>query len=58
LPRAVSGIVDRQIELGVDSVNDGECAKAGIAERIVNYARLVGRENVQTGTDCGGCGRS
>src|SRR5882762_5381786 len=24
-----------------------------IAERIVNYARLVGRENVQTGTDCG-----
>ena len=24
-----------------------------VAERIVNYARLVGRENVQTGTDCG-----
>ena len=24
-----------------------------IAERIVNYANLVGRENVQTGTDCG-----
>jgi 5-methyltetrahydropteroyltriglutamate--homocysteine methyltransferase len=24
-----------------------------IAERIVRYARLVGRENVQTGTDCG-----
>jgi 5-methyltetrahydropteroyltriglutamate--homocysteine methyltransferase len=24
-----------------------------VAERIVNYANLVGRENVQTGTDCG-----
>jgi len=24
-----------------------------VAERIVNYAKLVGRENVQTGTDCG-----
>ena len=24
-----------------------------VAERIVNYARLVGRENVQTSTDCG-----
>jgi 5-methyltetrahydropteroyltriglutamate--homocysteine methyltransferase len=24
-----------------------------VAERIVNYARIVGRENVQTGTDCG-----
>jgi 5-methyltetrahydropteroyltriglutamate--homocysteine methyltransferase len=24
-----------------------------IAERLVNYAKLVGRENVQTGTDCG-----
>ena len=24
-----------------------------VAERLVNYARLVGRENVQTGTDCG-----
>ncbi|HEX5368652.1 MAG TPA: epoxyalkane--coenzyme M transferase, partial [Dehalococcoidia bacterium] len=24
-----------------------------IAERIVNYANIVGRENVQTGTDCG-----
>ena len=24
-----------------------------VAERIENYARLVGRENVQTGTDCG-----
>ena len=24
-----------------------------IAERIVNYAERVGRENVQTGTDCG-----
>jgi 5-methyltetrahydropteroyltriglutamate--homocysteine methyltransferase len=24
-----------------------------IAERLVNYANIVGRENVQTGTDCG-----
>ena len=24
-----------------------------VAERLVNYAKLVGRENVQTGTDCG-----
>jgi 5-methyltetrahydropteroyltriglutamate--homocysteine methyltransferase len=24
-----------------------------IAERIVRYAKLIGRENVQTGTDCG-----
>jgi 5-methyltetrahydropteroyltriglutamate--homocysteine methyltransferase len=24
-----------------------------IAERLVNYARRVGRENVQAGTDCG-----
>jgi 5-methyltetrahydropteroyltriglutamate--homocysteine methyltransferase len=24
-----------------------------VAERLVNYARIVGRENVQAGTDCG-----
>jgi 5-methyltetrahydropteroyltriglutamate--homocysteine methyltransferase len=24
-----------------------------VAERLVNYAKIVGRENVQTGTDCG-----
>jgi 5-methyltetrahydropteroyltriglutamate--homocysteine methyltransferase len=24
-----------------------------VAERIINYANVVGRENVQTGTDCG-----
>jgi 5-methyltetrahydropteroyltriglutamate--homocysteine methyltransferase len=24
-----------------------------VAERIIQYARLIGRENVQTGTDCG-----
>jgi 5-methyltetrahydropteroyltriglutamate--homocysteine methyltransferase len=24
-----------------------------VAERLVNYAKVVGRENVQTGTDCG-----
>jgi 5-methyltetrahydropteroyltriglutamate--homocysteine methyltransferase len=39
LPRGVTEIVDRQIELGVDVVNDGEYAKAGsygayILERV------------------------
>ena len=29
LPKAVKEIVERQIELGVDIVNDGEYAKAG-----------------------------
>jgi 5-methyltetrahydropteroyltriglutamate--homocysteine methyltransferase len=24
-----------------------------VAERLMNYARLVGNENLQTGTDCG-----
>ena len=24
-----------------------------VAERLVNYASVVGKENVQTGTDCG-----
>ncbi len=29
-----------------------------IADRLLNFARLVGRENVQAGTDCGfGLGR-
>ena len=42
LPRAVDGIVDRQIELGVDIVNDGEYVKAGsyggyIHERLTGF---------------------
>ncbi len=45
LPRAVSGIVDRQIELGVDIVNDGEYAKAGsyggyMQERVAGYSTV------------------
>jgi len=42
LPKAVKEIVDRQIELGVDIVNDGEYAKAGsyggyIHDRVTGY---------------------
>ena len=45
LPRAVNGIVDRQIELGVDIVNDGEYAKAGsyggyMQERVAGYSTV------------------
>ncbi|MGE0058122.1 MAG: epoxyalkane--coenzyme M transferase [Dehalococcoidia bacterium] len=45
LPDAVKGIVDRQIELGVDIVNDGECAKAGsyggyIHERVSGFSSV------------------
>jgi 5-methyltetrahydropteroyltriglutamate--homocysteine methyltransferase len=45
LPRAVSRIVDRQIELGVDIVNDGEYAKAGsyggyMQERVAGYSTV------------------
>jgi 5-methyltetrahydropteroyltriglutamate--homocysteine methyltransferase len=45
LPKAVVGIVDRQIELGVDIVNDGEYAKAGsyggyIQDRITGYSNI------------------
>ncbi len=46
LPRAVSGIVDRQVELGVDLVNDGEYVKAGsyggyIHERLSGFEWLA-----------------
>jgi 5-methyltetrahydropteroyltriglutamate--homocysteine methyltransferase len=42
LPRAVEGIVERQIELGMDVVNDGEYVKAGsyggyIHERLSGF---------------------
>jgi 5-methyltetrahydropteroyltriglutamate--homocysteine methyltransferase len=45
LPRAVTEIVDRQIELGVDIVNDGEYAKAGsyggyIQDRMTGYSMV------------------
>jgi 5-methyltetrahydropteroyltriglutamate--homocysteine methyltransferase len=45
LPRAVNEIVDRQIELGVDVVNDGEYAKAGsyggyMQERVAGYSAV------------------
>jgi 5-methyltetrahydropteroyltriglutamate--homocysteine methyltransferase len=42
LPKAVNEIVDRQIEYGIDVVNDGEYAKAGsyggyMSERVTGY---------------------
>jgi len=45
LPKAVTEIVDRQIELGVDIVNDGEYAKAGsyggyMQERVAGYSTV------------------
>ncbi len=45
LPRAVREIVDRQIDLGVDQVNDGEYAKAGsyggyMQERVTGYSSV------------------
>jgi 5-methyltetrahydropteroyltriglutamate--homocysteine methyltransferase len=45
LPRGVQEIVDRQIELGVDIVNDGEYAKAGsyggyMQERVSGFASV------------------
>lgn len=45
LPRAVKEIVDRQIELGVDIVNDGEFAKAGSYGGYI-HDRISGYENV------------
>ena len=46
LPKAVQHIVDRQIELGVDIVNDGEYAKAGsyggyVQDRITGYSDVA-----------------
>jgi 5-methyltetrahydropteroyltriglutamate--homocysteine methyltransferase len=45
LPKAVDEIVDRQVELGVDIVNDGEYAKAGsyggyMHERVAGYTAI------------------
>ena len=50
LPKAVKEIVDRQIELGVDIVNDGEYAKAGsygayIQDRITGYSSVPADPN-------------
>jgi len=50
LPKAVKEIVDRQIELGVDIVNDGEYAKAGsyggyIHDRVTGYEMVPADPN-------------
>src|SRR5712691_2566492 len=50
LPRGVKEIVDRQIELGVDVVNDGEFAKAGsyggyMQERVSGYSMVAADPN-------------
>jgi 5-methyltetrahydropteroyltriglutamate--homocysteine methyltransferase len=44
LPKAVQWIVDRQVELGIDVVNDGEYIKAGSYGGYI-YSRLSGIEN-------------
>jgi len=44
LPKAVQSIVDRQVELGIDVVNDGEYIKAGSYGGYI-YSRLSGIEN-------------
>jgi 5-methyltetrahydropteroyltriglutamate--homocysteine methyltransferase len=50
LPKAVNHIVDRQIELGIDVVNDGEYAKAGSyggywPERVEGYSAVPADPN-------------
>src|SRR5436305_2505769 len=50
LPRGVKEIVDRQIELGMDVVNDGEYAKAGsyggyMQERVSGYSLVPADPN-------------
>src|SRR6266568_1662482 len=50
VPRGVKEIVDRQIELGVDVVNDGEFAKAGsyggyMQERVSGYSMVAADPN-------------
>jgi 5-methyltetrahydropteroyltriglutamate--homocysteine methyltransferase len=50
LPRAVGQIVDRQIEYGVDIVNDGEYAKAGsyggyMQERVAGFSTVPADPN-------------
>src|SRR5437763_17221776 len=58
LPRGVKEIVDRQIDLGVDVVNDGEFAKAGsyggyMQERVSGYSIVApdpNRKRKRSGT--------
>jgi 5-methyltetrahydropteroyltriglutamate--homocysteine methyltransferase len=50
LPRAVKEIVDRQIEVGMDIVNDGEYAKAGsyggyMQERVEGFSTVAADPN-------------
>jgi 5-methyltetrahydropteroyltriglutamate--homocysteine methyltransferase len=50
LPRAVQYIVDRQIECGVDIVNDGEYAKAGsyggyLQDRVTGFSNVPADPN-------------
>ncbi|MBV9582805.1 MAG: cobalamin-independent methionine synthase II family protein [Chloroflexi bacterium] len=50
LPKAVQEIVDKQIELGVDVVNDGEYAKAGsyggyMQERVSGFSNVPADPN-------------
>lgn len=67
LRSSVIEVVAKQIACGIDVVTDGEFSKPGIvthasnivehpqliAERIVRFAKLVGRENVIACSDCG-----
>lgn len=67
LRSAVAEVVRQQIAVGLDSINDGKVLIPGVvghysdfiehpalvAERLVRYVRLVGRDNVMAGTDCG-----
>jgi methionine synthase II (cobalamin-independent) len=64
LRAAVMDVVARQRDLGIDIPGDGEYGKAIVvehpelvAQRIVRFANLVGRENVIASTDCGLGGR-
>jgi 5-methyltetrahydropteroyltriglutamate--homocysteine methyltransferase len=50
LPKAVQEVVDRQIEHGIDIVNDGEYAKAGsyggyMSERVTGYSTVPADPN-------------
>ncbi len=52
---AVKEVVDKQIAAGVDIVSDGEQGEhpEAVAERIKNFAGIVGPERVIASTDCG-----
>ena len=54
---AVNAIVARQIECGVDVINDGEQSKASFqiyaTERLIRFASVVGRDQVMASSDCG-----